>query len=61
MSSQDTVWEPVVEAASDESDEPFVQSDEEDVQADMSLVGLQDVGTVRGCDESDLTGDLPSG
>lgn len=61
LSSQDTAWEPVVEAASEESDEAFVQSDEEDIQVDMSLVGLQDVGAVRGCDESDLTGDLPSG
>lgn len=53
LSNQDTAWEQVVEAASDESDEPLVQSDEEDVQADMSLVGLQDAGTVRGYDESD--------
>lgn len=60
-SNQDTAWEQEEEAASEESDEPLVQSDEEDVQPDMSLVGLQDVGTVRGSDESDTTGDLPSG
>lgn len=49
------------EVASEESDDPLVQSDEEDVQPDMSLVGLQDVGTRRGSDECDPAGDLPSG
>lgn len=58
LSNQDAVWEQEEEAA---SDEPLVQSDEEDVKPDMSLVGLQDVGTFRGSDESDPTGDLPSG
>ncbi|KAM4580580.1 dysbindin-A-like isoform 1-T1 [Odontesthes bonariensis] len=51
------------EVASEESDAQLVQSDEEDVQPDMSLVGLQDVGTVWGSDESDspgLTDGLPS-
>ncbi|XP_040901304.1 dysbindin-A-like [Toxotes jaculatrix] len=57
-SNQDAVWEE--EVASGESDEPLVQSDEEDVQLDMSLVGLQDVGTVKGSDDSDSAGDLPS-
>lgn len=47
-SNQDAVWEPEEEAASEESDEPLVQSDEEDVQPDVLLVGS---------DESDL----PSG
>nr|XP_019946687.1 PREDICTED: dysbindin-A-like [Paralichthys olivaceus] len=47
------------EVASEESDEPLVQSDEEEVQPDMSLVGLQDVE--RASDESDSAGDLPSG
>lgn len=60
LSSQDAVWEPEEEVAS-ESDDPLVQSDEEDIQPDMSLVGLQDVGTMRGSDESDSAGDLPSG
>ncbi|XP_071324407.1 dysbindin-A [Trachinotus anak] len=58
---QDAVWQPEEEVASEESDEPLVQSDEEEVQLDMSLVGLQDVGTARGSDESDSAGDLPSG
>ncbi|XP_051263300.1 dysbindin-A isoform X1 [Dicentrarchus labrax] len=61
LSNQDAVWEQVEEVASEESDEPLVQSDEEDIQSDMSLVGLQDVGTVQGCDESDPSGDVPSG
>ncbi|GAA6217523.1 dysbindin-A-like [Lates japonicus] len=60
-SNQSAVWEREEEVASEESDEPLVQSDEEDVQPDMSLVGLQDVGTVKGSDDSDSTGDLPSG
>ncbi|XP_037639567.1 dysbindin-A-like [Sebastes umbrosus] len=60
-SNQVAVWEQEEEAASEESDEPLVQSDEEDVQPDTSLVGLQDVGTMRGSDDSDTAGDLPSG
>lgn len=60
-SNQDAAWEQEEEAASEESDEPLVQSDEEDVQPDMSLVGLQDVGARRSSDESDPAGDLPSG
>ncbi|KAM3874009.1 dysbindin-A [Diretmus argenteus] len=47
------------EVASEESDEPLVQSDEEDVQVDMSLVGLPEVGPMRSSDESDSAGDLP--
>ncbi|XP_069028077.1 dysbindin-A [Embiotoca jacksoni] len=53
--NQDAVWQPEEEVASEGSDELQVQSDEEDVQPDMSLAGLQDVGTVRGSDESDST------
>ncbi|XP_078143105.1 dysbindin-A [Centroberyx gerrardi] len=49
------------EVASEESDEPLVQSDEEDVQIDMSLVVLPEVGPMRSSDESDSAGDLPSG
>ncbi|XP_031697190.1 dysbindin-A-like, partial [Anarrhichthys ocellatus] len=60
-SNQDAEWEKDEEAASEESDEPLVQSDEEEVQPDMSLVGLQDVGARRGSDESDPAGDLSSG
>ncbi|KAA8591977.1 hypothetical protein FQN60_017351 [Etheostoma spectabile] len=55
-SNQDAVWEPEDEVASEESDEPLVQSDEEDVQPDVILVG-----TVRGSDDSDNAGDMPSG
>ncbi|XP_058504759.1 dysbindin-A-like isoform X2 [Solea solea] len=58
-SNQDAGLEREEEVASEESDEPLVQSDEEDIQPDTSLVGLQDV--VRSSDDSDSTGDLPSG
>lgn len=57
--NQDAAWEQIEEAASEESNKPLVQSDEEDIQPDTSLVGMQDVG-MRVSDESDLTGDLPS-
>uniref|UniRef100_A0A8C9YBJ0 Dystrobrevin binding protein 1a n=1 Tax=Sander lucioperca TaxID=283035 RepID=A0A8C9YBJ0_SANLU len=60
-SDQDAAREPEDEADSEESDEPLVQSDEEDVQPDVILVGLQEVGTVRDSDDSDPAGDLPSG
>ncbi|XP_076593214.1 dysbindin-A-like [Chaetodon auriga] len=60
LSNQDAEWEQVDEAASEENDEPLVQLDVEDIQTDMLLVDLQDVGTVRSCDEHDPTGDLPS-
>lgn len=42
--NQDAAWEQVEDAASDECDKPLVQSDEEDIQLDTSLVGVQDVG-----------------
>ncbi|KAM6936597.1 dysbindin-A-like isoform 1-T1 [Lycodopsis pacificus] len=60
-SNQDAEWEKDEEAASEERDEPLVQSDEEEVEPDMSLVGLQDVVARRGSDESDPAGDLSSG
>lgn len=47
--------------ASEDSDEPLVQSDEEDVQVDISLVVLPEVGPARSSDESDSAGDLRSG
>ncbi|CAG6016120.1 unnamed protein product [Menidia menidia] len=40
----------------EEGEEQLVQPDEEDVQADTSLVGLQDMGQVWGSDESDESG-----
>lgn len=58
LSNQDTACGQEEEVAS-ENDDPLVQSDEEDVQPDMSLVGLQDVDTMRGSDESDSAWDLP--
>ncbi|XP_067367397.1 dysbindin-A-like isoform X2 [Channa argus] len=58
-SDENAVWE--LEDVVSESDDPKVQSDEEDILPDMSLVGLQDVGTVGGSDDSDSAGDLPSG
>ncbi|XP_026227076.1 dysbindin-A-like [Anabas testudineus] len=60
LSTQDTDWGQEEELAS-ENDDPLVQLDEEDIQPDLSLVGLQDVGTLRGSDDSDSTGDLLSG
>ncbi|XP_056141699.1 dysbindin-A-like [Lampris incognitus] len=48
------------EVASKDSDKPLVQSDEEDVHVDTSLVFLPE-GPVRSSDESDSAGDLPSG
>ncbi|XP_077383963.1 dysbindin-A-like isoform X2 [Festucalex cinctus] len=49
------------EGHSEDSDEPVVQSDEDDVQADMTLVGLQDLDQVRSSDDSDSPGDVPCG
>ncbi|KAM4633445.1 dysbindin-A-like [Polymixia lowei] len=46
------------EVASEDGDEPLVQSDEEDVQADTSLVVLPEVCPTRSSDESDSAGDL---
>ncbi|XP_054873422.1 dysbindin-A-like [Amphiprion ocellaris] len=60
-SNQDAMWQQEEEVANGESDKPVVQSDEEDVQPDVALVVIQDVGTIKGSDESDSTGDLPSG
>ncbi|XP_041798965.1 dysbindin-A-like [Chelmon rostratus] len=61
VSNQDAEWEQEAEAASEENDDPLVQSDEEGIQTDMPLAGLQDVDTERGCDEHELIGDLPPG
>ncbi|KAG8009739.1 Dysbindin-A [Nibea albiflora] len=41
LSNQNTAWEQVEEGANEEINKPLVQSDEEDVQPDMSLIGLQ--------------------
>ncbi|XP_023187019.1 dysbindin-A-like [Xiphophorus maculatus] len=41
------------QAAETQQEEPLVQSDEEDVQADMFLAAVQDVGTAWDSDESD--------
>ncbi|XP_076004610.1 dysbindin-A-like isoform X2 [Genypterus blacodes] len=57
---QVTATEQDEEAASKARDEPVVQLDEEDVQFDMSLAAMQEVGSVRDSDESDSVGDLPS-
>lgn len=61
LSNQDMVWMQEEEVTSEESDEPLVQSDEEDIQPDMSLIGQQGVCPMRGSDESDSEGELPSG
>lgn len=62
-SNQDAAWEQEEEeeTGTEESDEPEVQSDEEDVQPDLTLSGLQDVGTLKVSDDSDPAEDLPSG
>lgn len=52
------MWERVEEVGSEASDEPVVQSDEEDIQPDTSLVALQVVS--RSSDESDSATDTPS-
>ncbi|XP_077432524.1 dysbindin-A-like [Vanacampus margaritifer] len=49
------------EGPSEDSDEPVVQSDEDDVEPDMTLIGLQDLDQVRSSDESDSPGDVPCG
>ncbi|KAM9844542.1 dysbindin-A-like [Aulostomus maculatus] len=46
-------WAQEEEVGSEESVELLVQSDEEDVQADMSLVGPEGVDPVGGCEKSD--------
>ncbi|XP_042070321.1 dysbindin-A [Haplochromis burtoni] len=61
LSNKDVFWQPEEELASQESDEPLVQSDEEDIHPDMALVGLHDVGTLRGSDDSDSSADLCTG
>ncbi|XP_003446249.1 dysbindin-A isoform X6 [Oreochromis niloticus] len=61
LSNKDVFWQPEEELASQESDEPLVQSDEEDIHPDMALVGVHDVGTLRGSDDSDSSGDLHTG
>ncbi|KAM6994646.1 dysbindin-A-like [Tautogolabrus adspersus] len=60
-SDQEAAWEQEEELCSEESNELVVQSDEEDVQPDVSLTGLQYVGTLKGSDDSDPAEDLPSG
>lgn len=60
-SNQDAAWLQDVEGASEGSDELLVQSDEEEVQPDTSLVDMQDVDPVKDSDDSDSAGDLPSG
>ncbi|KAG7222046.1 hypothetical protein INR49_016806 [Caranx melampygus] len=59
--NREGVWEQEEDMGSEESNELLVQLDEEDVQPDISLVGLHDVDAGRCSDESDSTGDLPSG
>ncbi|MEQ2176914.1 hypothetical protein AMECASPLE_037605 [Ameca splendens] len=59
QSSQVAVWQEEG-GASEDSEEPRVQSDEEDVQADMSLIAVLKMGTTLCSDESDSAGDNPS-
>ncbi|KAM9425004.1 dysbindin-A-like isoform 2-T2 [Pholidichthys leucotaenia] len=44
---------PTKKEEEEENDEPVVQPDEEDIQPDMALIGLQDDGTHWGSDDSD--------
>uniref|UniRef100_A0A3B3CNI0 Dystrobrevin binding protein 1a n=1 Tax=Oryzias melastigma TaxID=30732 RepID=A0A3B3CNI0_ORYME len=50
--SKEAVWEQE-EVTSEESDAQLVQSDEEDVQLDTSLIGLRDVCAAGGSEDSD--------
>ncbi|XP_035771858.1 dysbindin-A-like [Neolamprologus brichardi] len=61
LSNKDVFWQPEEELVSQASDEPLVQSDEEDIHPDMALVGLHDLGTLRGSDDSDSSADLRTG
>ncbi|KAF7648687.1 hypothetical protein LDENG_00152940 [Lucifuga dentata] len=61
LSNQDTAYEQLGEVEGEERDEPVVQPDEEDVQPDMSLIVLQEAHPMTGSEESDSTGDPPSG
>lgn len=54
LCNKDAALEQVEDAASDECDKPLVQSDEEDIQLDTSLVGVQNVG-MRVSDEFEPT------
>ncbi|XP_028985749.1 dysbindin-A-like [Betta splendens] len=49
------------EEAANKNDDYLVQSDEEVIEPDVSLLGLQDIDTTRHSDESDSAGELPSG
>ncbi|XP_029959407.1 dysbindin-A-like isoform X2 [Salarias fasciatus] len=55
--SLEAAWPPPEDGGSEDSDEPVVQSDEEEVEAD----GLQDVPVVQISEDSDSAGDFPSG
>ncbi|XP_047217695.1 dysbindin-A-like isoform X2 [Girardinichthys multiradiatus] len=59
QSSQVAVWQEEA-GASEDGEEPRVQSDEEDVQADMSLIAVLKIGRTLCSDESDSAGDNPS-
>ncbi|XP_054638851.1 dysbindin-A-like isoform X2 [Dunckerocampus dactyliophorus] len=59
-SDKDSECVPEDERVSEDSDDHVVQSDEEDIQPDMTLVGLQDVDAAGGSADSDSTGDVPS-
>ncbi|RVE62162.1 hypothetical protein OJAV_G00154400 [Oryzias javanicus] len=52
QSKEAAVWEQE-EVTSEESDAQLVQSDEEDVQPDTSLIGLRDVCAAGGSEDSD--------
>lgn len=44
MYNQDAAWDHVEDEASEENDEPLVQSEEDDIQPHTSFVAMQDVG-----------------
>lgn len=52
------MWEQE-EATSEESDAQLVQSDEEDVQPDTSLIGLRDVCAAGGSEDSEAEASPP--
>lgn len=57
LCNQDVAQEQVQVPANEESSEPLVQPDEEDIQPDTSLVPMQDIGKVS--DDAALQGTCP--
>ncbi|XP_077577286.1 dysbindin-A-like isoform X1 [Stigmatopora nigra] len=61
LSDEDSEHVQDEEGLSEDSDEPVVQLDEEEVQMDMTLVGLREVDRVNASDDSDSPESIPCG